>query len=145
MSERGVDIGAQMLTDGGKPTEEGACNLGGAPLQLAIAVAVLVIKTFLLVFLCRAFRFDWQTSMRTGFALSQVGEFSFVLFTASSAAGLLSSRSVTLGYLVISITMIATPVMIKLGDHIARRMKQAQVAVHSRTGAAARLGRPVTT
>lgn len=95
---------------------------------LTIAVAVLVIKTTLLVFLCRLFRFDWQTSMRTGFALSQVGEFSFVLFTASSAAGLLSSQSVTLGYLVISITMIATPVMIKLGDRIARHMKQAQDA-----------------
>jgi glutathione-regulated potassium-efflux system protein KefB len=96
---------------------------------LAAAAAVLVIKTVLLALLCRAFRFDWQTSVRTGFTLSQVGEFSFVLFTVSSAAGLLSSHSVTLGYLIISITMIVTPLMIKLGDRIARRMKQTQVKV----------------
>jgi len=94
---------------------------------LAIAAAVLVIKTVLLALLCRAFRFDWQTSVRTGFTLSQVGELSFVLFTMSSAAGLLSSHSVTLGYLVISITMIVTPLMIKLGGRIARGMKQTQV------------------
>lgn len=55
---------------------------------LAVAAAVLVIKTVLLALLCRAFSFDWQTSVRTGFTLSQVGEFSFVLFTVSSAAGL---------------------------------------------------------
>lgn len=94
---------------------------------LAIAATVLAVKAAVLAALCRALRFDWQTSLRTGFALSQVGEFSFVLFAASSAAGLVSPRGVTLGYLVISITMIVTPLMIKLGDRIARRMKAAQV------------------
>jgi glutathione-regulated potassium-efflux system protein KefB len=95
---------------------------------LSVAAAVLVIKTVLLAFLCRAFRLDWQTSVRTGFALSQVGEFSFVLFTATSAAGLLGSRGVALGYLVISITMIATPIMIRLGARIAGSLKREPVA-----------------
>jgi monovalent cation:proton antiporter-2 (CPA2) family protein len=94
---------------------------------LFVAVGVLVIKTVLLAFLCRAFRLDWQTSVRTGFALSQVGEFSFVLFTATSAAGLLGTRGVTLGYLVISITMITTPIMIQLGARIAQGLKREPV------------------
>jgi len=95
---------------------------------LFVAAAVLVIKAALLAFLCRAFRLDWQTSVRTGFALSQVGEFSFVLFTATSAAGLLGTRGVTLGYLVISITMIATPIMIQLGARIAQSLKRESTA-----------------
>jgi Kef-type K+ transport system membrane component KefB/voltage-gated potassium channel Kch len=97
---------------------------------LAIAAAVLLIKTSLLVLLCRIFRLDWQTSIRTGFALSQVGEFSFVLFISASAAGLLSDHSVTLAYLVISITMIVTPLMIKLGDRLARAIKQTPLETH---------------
>jgi voltage-gated potassium channel Kch len=102
---------------------------------LFVAVGVLVIKTVLLAFLCRAFRLDWQTSIRTGFALSQVGEFSFVLFTATSAAGLLGTRGVTLGYLVISITMIATPIMIQLGTRIAQRLKREPTVEQERPAA----------
>jgi len=47
-----------------------------------------------------------------------------VLFTASSGAGLPGSRGITIGYLVISLTMIATPLMIKPGGRIARHLKQ---------------------
>jgi hypothetical protein len=95
---------------------------------LAIVAVVLAIKTALVAGLCRAFRLDWQTGVRTGFAPSRVGKFSFVPFTASSAAGLMSARRVTLGYVVASMTMIVTPLMIKLGDRIARLMTRKVVA-----------------
>lgn len=51
-----------------------------------------------------------------------------MLFTASSGAGLPGSRGITIGYLVISLTMIATPLMIKPGGRIAGRLKPVQVA-----------------
>jgi glutathione-regulated potassium-efflux system protein KefB len=88
---------------------------------LVIIVAVLAIKTVVLLLLCRVFGSDLPTSIRTAFSLSQAGEFAFVLFTATAAAGLLSQRAVTIGFLVIAGTMIVTPLMIKLGDAIARR------------------------
>jgi glutathione-regulated potassium-efflux system protein KefB len=87
---------------------------------LLLVAVVLVIKTVVLVALSRAFRLDWQTSIRCGFYLSQVGEFAFVLFAASQSAGLLSAHGATLGFLVISISMITTPPMVKLGERVAR-------------------------
>jgi glutathione-regulated potassium-efflux system protein KefB len=92
---------------------------------LILVAVVLAIKTVVLLVLCRAFGNDWQTSIRTAFALSQVGEFAFVLFTASAAAGLLSSKGVTLGFLVIAVSMILTPILFQVGERIASRFRRA--------------------
>ena len=92
---------------------------------LLLVAAVLTIKVLVMSLLCRAFGISWQGSLRTGFSLSQVGEFAFVLFSATAAAGLLSQRGVVLGYLLISISMVITPLMVKLGDSLARRFKRA--------------------
>ena len=89
-----------------------------ASILMLIAV-VLVIKTAVLLVLCRLFGSDLPTAIRTAFSLSQVGEFAFVLFGATAAAGLLSERGVTQGFLVIAGSMIVTPILIKLGDSLA--------------------------
>jgi len=91
---------------------------------LLLVAAVLAIKIIVLTALCRAFGIDRQACVRTAFYLSQVGEFAFVLFAASVAAGLLSQRGAILGFLVISISMITTPIMVKLSDRIARRLRE---------------------
>lgn len=93
------------------------------PRLLALVVAVLAIKILVIVALCRLFRVDGQTSVRSGFYLCQVGEFAFVLFAASHAAGLLSKTGAALGFLTISIGMILTPLMVKLGDRLARGLR----------------------
>jgi glutathione-regulated potassium-efflux system protein KefB len=93
---------------------------------LGLILAVLVIKPVVLVVLCRLFGSDWATGIRTGFTLSQVGEIAFVLFGAAAATGLVSETGVTLGFLVISGTMILTPLMVRLGELVAERLKPAE-------------------
>jgi glutathione-regulated potassium-efflux system protein KefB len=89
---------------------------------ILVVVAVMAIKTIVLVALCRILAKDWATSIRTGFALCQAGELAFILFSESAGVGLISEKGLTIGYLVISVTMILTPVMLKLGERLASRL-----------------------
>ena len=95
------------------------------PRVLALIAAVVSVKIVLLLAICRAFGASLSTAVRTAFALSQVGEFAFVLFSAASVAGLVSAKGVSLGFLVIAGSMIVTPLMIRLGDSLARRLHKA--------------------
>lgn len=81
--------------------------------------AVLFINTSILIVLALAFGISRPAAIRTGFYLSQVGEFSFVLLGAATVTGLLSSDGHTLAMLVVSASMILTPLMVKLGDLLA--------------------------
>lgn len=91
-------------------------------LVLVLIAAVLLIKTTVLLALCLLFATNLATSIRTAFSLAQVGEFAFVLFSASAAAGLLSTKGVTIGFLTIAGSMILTPLMAELGDRIASKV-----------------------
>jgi glutathione-regulated potassium-efflux system protein KefB len=85
---------------------------------------VLFVKGIILIALALAFRVGREAAVRTGFYLSQVGEFAFVLLGATAAAGLLSSEGHTLSTLVVAVSMITTPLMLKAGDKLASRLKQ---------------------
>ena len=82
---------------------------------------VLILKSALLIGLALAFGVSRAAAIRTGFYLSQVGEFAFVLLGAAAIAGLLSSDAHTLAMLVVAVSMITTPLMVKAGDHLAGR------------------------
>ncbi len=92
---------------------------------ILVVVVVMAIKTIVLVVLCRLLANDWATSIRTSFTLCQAGELAFILFGASAGVGLISEKGLTIGYLVISVTMILTPVMLKLGERLASRIEHA--------------------
>jgi glutathione-regulated potassium-efflux system protein KefB len=81
--------------------------------------------------LALAFGASRSAAVRTGFYLSQAGELAFVLFGAAAVDGLLSAHGHTLALLVVSVSMILTPLMVKAGDQLARRLG----AVPSETGA----------
>ena len=83
---------------------------------------VLAAKVAVLIALVLAFGISRSAAIRTGFYLSQVGEFAFVLLGAAAVAGLLSSEGHTLAMLVVALSMIATPLMVKLGDRLACRL-----------------------
>ena len=95
------------------------------PLVLTYVAIVMIIKIIVLILFCRFFKIDLATRIRTAFGLSQVGEFTFVLFSIAEKTDLMTENSLTMGFLVISLSMIATPVIIKLGDRIARRFQPA--------------------
>ena len=89
---------------------------------------VLALKGAVLIGLALAFGIALPAAIRTGFYLSQVGEFAFVLLGAAAVAGLLSTEGHTLAMLVVAISMIATPLMVKAGDRLARRVQAEPVA-----------------
>ena len=86
---------------------------------------VLLLKTAVLIGLALAFGIGRQAAIRAGFYLSQVGEFAFVLLGAAAVAGLVKSDGHTLAMLVVAISMIATPVMVKAGAAVADRLAAA--------------------
>jgi len=84
---------------------------------------VLTIKVTVLIGLVLAFGIDRSVAIRSGFYLSQVGEFAFVLLGAATVAGLLSAEGHTLAMLVVAVSMIMTPLMVKGGDRLASRLQ----------------------
>jgi glutathione-regulated potassium-efflux system ancillary protein KefC len=93
---------------------------------------VLFLKAMVMIALALAFGASRSAAVRTGFYLSQAGEFAFVLFGAAVVAGLLSANGHTLALLVVAVSMILTPLMVKAGDQLASRLG----TVPTETGAA---------
>jgi glutathione-regulated potassium-efflux system protein KefB len=88
---------------------------------------LLVLKLAVLTGLALAFGIGRSAAIRTGFYLSQVGEFAFVLLGAATVAGLLGGDGHTLAMLVVAVSMIATPLMVKAGAALAGRLGSAPV------------------
>jgi glutathione-regulated potassium-efflux system protein KefB len=84
---------------------------------------VLFLKAAVLTALVLAFGISRSAAVRIGFYLSQSGEFAFVLFGAAAVAGLLSAEGHTLALLVVAVSMILTPLMVKVGDRLASRLQ----------------------
>jgi glutathione-regulated potassium-efflux system ancillary protein KefC len=57
-------------------------------------------------------------ALRLGFALAQCGEFGFVLFAAAQVEGLMSAKTTTLASVLITLSMLATPFLVRLGDYL---------------------------
>jgi glutathione-regulated potassium-efflux system protein KefB len=96
---------------------------------------VLAIKVVVLIGLVLAFGSSRSAAIRTGFYLSQVGEFAFVLLGAAAVAGLLSADGHTLAMLVVAVSMVATPLLVKAGDRLAGRFRAAPAGAEAEPGA----------
>jgi len=101
-----------MSIDIGVLTSEWSSLIVHVPMIVAIKIAVLIL-------LALAFGIGRSAAIRTGFYLSQVGEFAFVLVGAATVVQLLTPRSATLATLVIAITMVLTPLLVIAGNRLA--------------------------
>jgi monovalent cation:proton antiporter-2 (CPA2) family protein len=90
-------------------------------LVVGLAAAVIVTKTALITVLSRTFSSSWTRSFRLGLLLSQAGEFAFVLFGQAAAARLISSNAASLFSAVVTLSMVATPFLMRLTDWLERR------------------------
>ena len=90
-------------------------------LVVGIAAGVIVTKTILIGGLAKIFGNDWQRSVRLGLLLSQAGEFGFVLFAQATAAQLITSEAASLFGAVVTLSMVATPFLMRLTDFLERR------------------------
>ncbi len=79
---------------------------------LAVTVGLVLIKALVLFVLGRWNGLENRPSRRLGVSLSQGGEFAFVLFTAGVAAGVLDKNMAAILALVVTLSMVATPLML---------------------------------
>ena len=82
---------------------------------LAVA-GLLLIKICVIWVLSRISGLDSRNALRTALLLSQAGEFGFVLFGLAMITGVLLPERVQFLTLVIALSMVTTPFIVKLGD-----------------------------
>jgi glutathione-regulated potassium-efflux system protein KefB len=96
--------------------------LAADPLVFVRHLAViLAIKIAVLFGLCLLFREGRSVSIRVSFLLAQSGEFGFVLFGTAKALVLIDDGTFVLAVGVISLSMLVTPLLVRLADWLAAR------------------------
>ncbi len=101
-------------------------NIG---LIVGFFILVLVLKTIIIFTLLRL-SYISSTSLKTALALSQVGEFSFVIFALASLGGIISDDLVSLLVLVVIFSMMVTPFFIShINEMVEKFIKEKDVAV----------------
>ncbi len=95
-------------------------------LVVAIFSLVLLLKT-LIIFAIVSLTYKPLTGVKTGLAISQVGEFSFVIFALASSGGLISHELAQLMVLVVIFSMLVTPFLI---PHV---KKISEAIIHSKS------------
>lgn len=90
-------------------------------------VVIVVIKFTVLFLLALAFGYAQGLSARVAILLAQGGEFGFVLFGAAKALNVIDEATFVIAVGVISVTMLATPLMVRLGDALGRQVARRRV------------------
>ncbi|WP_241611978.1 glutathione-regulated potassium-efflux system protein KefB [Rosenbergiella epipactidis] len=87
--------------------------------EVLVAVVTLVaIKALVLYILARLYGMRSSERLQFSGVLSQGGEFAFVLFSAASSAGLFHQEQLSLLLVIVTLSMITTPLLMKLIDLI---------------------------
>jgi len=96
-------------------------TIAAQPLMIiGLAASVILIKCLIIASLARTFGNVWPRSIRLGLLLSQAGEFGFVLFAQAAAARLILPEAASLFGAVVTISMAATPFLMRLTDWLER-------------------------
>jgi voltage-gated potassium channel Kch len=90
-------------------------------LIVGLAIVLVAVKAGLIMGVARLFGVATPEALKLGLLLSQGGEFAFVLFGAGVASALISPAAVSLYSAVVTLSMITTPFLMKVYDHLDRR------------------------
>lgn len=103
-----------------------AVNLGLLALQpvavLSAVFALVAVKGFILYLLARLAGSRDKARSKMAAILSQGGEFAFVIFTAASSEGLLDEQQMAFLLLVVSLSMVTTPLLLMLQNQCYARL-----------------------
>ncbi|RME34938.1 MAG: portal protein, partial [Gammaproteobacteria bacterium] len=100
--------------------------LGAQPLSfVGHTIALITIKVLVLMPLALLFGYHRADATRIAFNLAQAGEFGFVLFGSALALGIIDDPIFVTAIGVISLSMLFTPLMIRIGNHLADRLEPA--------------------
>ena len=103
--------------------------IGARPGAFARDVAVIVLLKILAMGVVGwLFGLGRAVTVRVSFLLAQGGEFGFVLFGSAHALGLLDDASFVTGIGVISVSMLFTPLLARLGETVAQRWERTSPA-----------------
>jgi glutathione-regulated potassium-efflux system protein KefB len=90
------------------------------------ALLVICVKIAIMFVLCLLFGMDRSLATRVSFLLAQGGEFGFVLLSSAKVLSVIDNSTFVMGIAVISVGMLFTPLMAKLGNYIASRFIQSK-------------------
>jgi glutathione-regulated potassium-efflux system protein KefB len=90
---------------------------------LTLVAGLVAVKAVILYLLGRWQGLESGPARRLGIALSQGGEFAFVLFTVGYASGALTSENTELLTIIVTLSMAATPILLKIDSLLSRRRK----------------------
>jgi len=93
-------------------------------LIIGLAVALVAVKAGLIFAVARLFGVASPEALKLGLLLSQGGEFAFVMFGAGAASALIDPAAVSLYSAVVTLSMISTPFLMKVYDHLDRRRQE---------------------
>lgn len=96
-------------------------------LIVAISCLVILIKALVLAALSLVFGYRGRSTIAISLGLSQVGEFSFVLFSLALGLGILSPTLTSIGIGVTLFTLIVTPVLFKSINPVYRKVRDFKI------------------
>lgn len=82
---------------------------------ILLAAGLIILKSLVVMLLCRAMRFNWGQSLHAGMLLSQGSEFAFILFALATQKGVIDSNFAQLLLMAVAVTMAVTPLLSILG------------------------------
>ncbi len=91
----------------------------------ALVVGLMVLKGLVLLVIGRVFRLSWREAGMLGTALSQGGEFAFVLLSLAAAIGALPADLSALLTAVVALSMAATPLAVAAYERLTRTRAKA--------------------
>lgn len=93
---------------------------------LAALVALIAVKTVVLLALARAFRLGWPEAVEMALPMGPGGEFAFVGIGAAMAAGVVGTATGGFALTVASLSMVLIPVLADIGRRLADRLRPAE-------------------
>ena len=87
-------------------------------LILLASFILIFTKSIVIMFLCRAFNFQWGTSIHSALLLAQGGEFAFILFDLATKQGIININCSKFGLMTVTLSMATTPLLAIIGSKI---------------------------
>ncbi len=97
-------------------------------LIIAVATGLVTLKGLIILGLARAFRISRGAALETALLLGPCGEFGFVIIGAALASGIIADEVSRNALLLVTLTMIAIPLIARAGAGITRSMRQKATA-----------------
>jgi glutathione-regulated potassium-efflux system protein KefB len=93
---------------------------------------IISVKILVLLLLALGLGYTKQVAIRLSFFLAQGGEFGFVLFAAAKALNVIDDHTFVIAVGVISVSMLLTPLLIRIGDQLSKQLESGGKTDHLR-------------